>query len=136
MPKRSGSKAVKVINAENSALAAGGEGPVSGMHGDLKPVGPGGNALAVDRDVKTGNLHRLKRIEGQIRGLQNMVRQERYCADIFIQISAVQKSLSSIRRKLLSNHLKHCLTHAIRAGGNQADQAREEILRLLSQIDR
>ncbi len=102
----------------------------------LNRVGSGGKALAVDPDKKIGNLHRLKRIEGQIRGLHDMVQRDRYCADILIQIAAVQKSLASVARQVLGNHLKHCVSQNIRAGGAQADAACEELLKLLSHIDR
>ena len=102
----------------------------------VNQVGPGGRALEVDPERKNSNLHRLKRIEGQIRGLQEMVRQDRYCADILIQIAAVQKSLASVGRQVLGNHLKHCVSHGIRAGGAAADAACEELLKLVSHIDR
>lgn len=102
----------------------------------LRHVGSGGHALAVDPDRKIDNLHRLRRIEGQIRGLQDMVRQDRYCADILIQVAAVQKSLASVARQVLANHLKHCVSQNIRAGGAQADAACEELLKLMSHMDR
>ena len=101
----------------------------------LQQFGPGGKALAVDADKKRANLHRLRRIEGQIRGLHDMVQQDRYCADILIQIAAVQKSLSGVARQLLGNHVKHCVTHAIRAGGAQAEAACDELLKLVSHLD-
>ncbi|MGC8541358.1 MAG: metal-sensitive transcriptional regulator [Phycisphaerae bacterium] len=101
----------------------------------LRRFGPGGNAFAVDADKKKANLHRLKRIEGQIRGVHDMVQQNRYCADILIQIAAAQKSLSGVARQLLANHLKHCVAHEIRAGGAQADTACDELLKLISHLD-
>lgn len=103
---------------------------------EVNRIGSGGRALAVDPDKKIGNLHRLKRIEGQIRGLHDMVQNDRYCADILIQIAAVQKSLASVARQVLGNHLKHCVSQKIRAGGAQADAACEELLKLMSHIDR
>ncbi len=105
-------------------------------HGRLHRIGSGGTARAVDPNTKISNLHRLKRIEGQIRGLHDMVEQDRYCADILIQISAVHKSLASVARKLLGHHLKHCVSHNIRAGGALADAAYEELLQLVCHIDR
>ena len=101
----------------------------------LRRFGPGGNAFAVDADKKRANLHRLKRIEGQIRGVHEMVQQDRYCADILIQIAAAQKSLSGVARQLLANHLKHCVAHEIRAGGAQADAACDELVKLISHLD-
>jgi len=88
-------------------------------------------ALAVDPEVKSKNLKRLRRIEGQIRGLQKMVDEDRYCADVLMQISSVHEALRGVGRALMRNHLKHCATGAIRAGGEDADQMYDEILDLL-----
>ena len=65
-------------------------------------------ALAVDPEIKSSNLKRLRRIEGQIRGLQRLVSEDRYCADILVQISSVQEALRSVGRELMRNHLRHC----------------------------
>lgn len=73
-------------------------------------------AHAVDAETKLANLRRLRRIEGQIRGLQKMVAEDRYCPDIMMQISAVQEALRTVGRALMGNHLKHCTTHAITHG--------------------
>ena len=90
-------------------------------------------AVAVDPEIKTSNLKRLRRIEGQVRGLQRMVEGDRYCADILTQISSVQEALGAVSRELLRNHLRHCATHAIRAGtSRQAEEMYEELLALLS----
>src|ERR1051326_3617575 len=64
-------------------------------------------AAAVDPEVKSANLKRLRRIEGQVRGLQKMVEEDRYCTDIIIQISSVQEALRGIGRTLMRNHLRH-----------------------------
>ena len=71
---------------------------------------------AVDPGAKTRNLNRLKRIEGQVRGLQRMVEGDRYCADILTQLSSVQEALRAVGRELMRNHLKHCAAEAIRDG--------------------
>ena len=76
-------------------------------------------AVAVDPDIKARNLTRLRRIEGQVRGLQKMVEEDRYCADVLTQISSVHEALRSVARELMKNHLKHCATAAIRAGDEQ-----------------
>src|SRR5580704_13518554 len=68
----------------------------------------GRHAVAVDADIKARNLTRLRRIEGQVRGLQKMVTEDRYCADILTQLSAVHEALRSVSRELMRNHLKHC----------------------------
>ena len=73
-------------------------------------------AVAVDADKKDRNLKRLRRIEGQVRGLQKMVEEDRYCADIMTQISSVHEALRSVGRELMRNHLKHCATSAIQSG--------------------
>src|SRR5262245_12267724 len=71
-------------------------------------------AIHVDAGIKDRNIKRLRRIEGQIRGLQRMVDEERYCADIMIQIASVQEALRAVGRELMRNHLKHCGSAAIK----------------------
>ncbi|MDP9206010.1 MAG: metal-sensitive transcriptional regulator [Gemmatimonadota bacterium] len=88
-------------------------------------------AVAVDPDVKSRNLKRLRRIEGQLRGLQKMVEEDRYCADILTQISSVHEALRGVGRELMRNHLKHCATGAIRNGGERADSMYDEIVDLM-----
>ena len=73
-------------------------------------------AVGVDPEIKSRNLTRLRRIEGQVRGLQKMVEEDRYCADVLTQISSVHEALRSVARELMRNHLKHCATAAIKAG--------------------
>jgi CsoR family transcriptional regulator, copper-sensing transcriptional repressor len=79
-------------------------------------VDEGRLAVAVDPGVKDRNLKRLRRIEGQIRGLQRMVEEDRYCADIMTQISSVHEALRGVGRELMRNHLKHCASAAITSG--------------------
>jgi DNA-binding FrmR family transcriptional regulator len=88
-------------------------------------------AAGVDADVKSRNLTRLRRIEGQIRGLQKMVDEDRYCADILTQVSSVHEALRGVGRELMRNHLKHCATGAIRSGGAEADSMYDEIVELI-----
>lgn len=71
-------------------------------------------ALGVDPGIKAANLTRLRRIEGQVRGLQKMVDDDRYCADILTQIASVQEALRGVGRELLRNHLRHCVTHTLK----------------------
>ena len=73
------------------------------------------HAIGVDDDLKKDALVRLKRIEGQVRGVQRMVEEQRYCADILVQISAVHESLRSVAQLMLRNHLQHCATDAFRS---------------------
>ena len=91
----------------------------------------GRKAVAVDPDAKDRNLKRLRRIEGQVRGLQKMVEEDRYCADIMTQISSVQEALRSVSRELMRNHLRHCATSAIRNEGADADAMYDEIVDLM-----
>ena len=88
-------------------------------------------AVAVDPDVKARNLKRLRRIEGQVRGLQRMVESDRYCADIMMQVSSVQEALRAVGRELMRNHLKHCATSAIRAGEAEATEMYDELIDLM-----
>jgi DNA-binding FrmR family transcriptional regulator len=88
-------------------------------------------AVGVEKDLKTANLQRLRRIEGQIRGLQKMVEEDRYCADILTQISSVQEALRAVGKTLMRNHLKHCATQAIRGDDTQAEAMYDEILGLV-----
>jgi len=91
----------------------------------------GRKAAGVDPEIKDKNLKRLRRIEGQVRGLQKMVEEDRYCADILTQISSVQEALRAVGRELMRNHLKHCATQAIRSGGSEADGMYDELIDLI-----
>src|SRR5688500_20389416 len=91
----------------------------------------GRQAVAVDPDAKARNVRRLRRIEGQVRGLQKMVDEDRYCADIMTQISSVHEALRSFGRELMRNHLKHCASSAIVADAERADPMYDELLVLL-----
>ncbi len=89
------------------------------------------SARHVEPDLKARNLTRLRRIEGQVRGLQRMVEQDRYCADIMTQISSVQEALRAVGKELMRNHLKHCATEAIRAGNSEANVMYDELIDLI-----
>ncbi len=95
--------------------------PVSGHHGYIHR--------------KDDYLKRLRRIEGQARGLQRMVEDEQYCIDILTQVSAMTKALQSVALGLLDEHLSSCVAHAAAAGGPEADdkirEASEAIARLV-----
>jgi CsoR family transcriptional regulator, copper-sensing transcriptional repressor len=88
-------------------------------------------AVAVDPDIKASNLTRLRRIEGQVRGLQKMVEEDRYCADVMTQISSVHEALRSVAKELMRNHLKHCASAAIKAGDASADAMYDELVELM-----
>jgi DNA-binding FrmR family transcriptional regulator len=86
-------------------------------------------------DSKAAYLTRLRRIEGQVRGLQRMVDADTYCIDILTQVSAVNKALQSVAVGLVEDHLNHCVRDAVASGGTEADdkvaEATAAIARLL-----
>jgi DNA-binding FrmR family transcriptional regulator len=88
-------------------------------------------------DIKASALKRLKRIEGQVRGLHRMVEDDRYCIDIVTQISAVRAALRRAEEEILRDHVAHCVEGAI-ASGNQAEQRRKiaELMNVVSRADR
>ena len=73
-------------------------------------------AAGVGAELKEANLKRLRRIEGQVRGLERMVEEDRYCADIIVQVASVQEALRGVARNLMKNHLQHCAAQAIKNG--------------------
>jgi DNA-binding FrmR family transcriptional regulator len=95
-------------------------------------VGPGYKAIAVDPALKDSNQKRLRRIEGQVRGLQKMVADDRYCADIIAQIASVQEALRGVARNLMKNHLHHCAARALRSAKKEEVNAMyDELLGLI-----
>jgi DNA-binding FrmR family transcriptional regulator len=96
----------------------------------------GRKAIAVDPDIKAANLARLRRIEGQVRGIHDMVEQERYCADILGQLSAIHEALRAVGRELIRNHVRHCASHAIHAGGTDAEAMYDELVNLFHKNSR
>lgn len=76
-------------------------------------------------------IHRLNRIEGQIRGIRGMVEKEAYCTDILVQVAAVNAALNSFNKELLSNHIKTCVTRDIREG---KDETVDELLHTLQKL--
>jgi DNA-binding FrmR family transcriptional regulator len=86
-------------------------------------------------DRKDSHLKRLRRVEGQVRGLARMVEEDSYCIDILTQVSAATKALQSFSIELLEEHLAHCVVEAAQRGGAEADEkvreASEAIARLV-----
>jgi len=77
-------------------------------------------------------LTRLRRIEGQVRGLQRMVEEDRYCADVMTQIASVHAALRSVGRELMRQHLEHCVTEAIRSDDPAVtDRMYDELMELM-----
>jgi DNA-binding FrmR family transcriptional regulator len=89
-------------------------------------------AVGVEPAIKAANLRRLRRIEGQVRGLQKMIEEDRYCADVMTQIASVHEALRGVGRELMRNHLKHCATSAIRSGDDAAaEEMYDELVELM-----
>lgn len=86
-------------------------------------------------DDKEAVLRRLRRLEGQIRGLQRMVDQDAYCIDVLTQVSAATRALESVALELMGDHLAHCVREAVSKGGPEADakikEAQQAIERLV-----
>jgi DNA-binding FrmR family transcriptional regulator len=91
----------------------------------------GRKAVGVDAGAKERNRKRLRRIEGQVRGLQKMVEEDRYCADILTQIASVHEALRSVGRELMRNHLKHCASAAIKQGPADAEAMYDELVEMM-----
>jgi DNA-binding FrmR family transcriptional regulator len=77
-------------------------------------------------ETKQAHLKRLRRIEGQVRGLQRMVEADTYCIDVLTQVSAATRALESVALALLDEHLSHCVSNAIASGGDEADAKLKE----------
>ncbi|MGK2935819.1 MAG: metal-sensitive transcriptional regulator [Gemmatimonadaceae bacterium] len=118
----------KKTRASESAAACG-----CGVEGSSET---GRKAVAVDPYAKIRNLKRLRRIEGQVRGLHRMIEEDRYCADIMTQISSVNEALRGVGRELMRNHLKHCAASAIQAGESEAEAMYDELLDLMHRFNR
>jgi DNA-binding FrmR family transcriptional regulator len=87
--------------------------------------------------AKASVLRRLKRIEGQVRGLARMVEDDRYCIDIVTQVAAARTALRRAEEEILADHVAHCVEHAI-ASGNKPEQRRKlaELMEVLSRAER
>ena len=81
-------------------------------------------------------INRLRRIEGQVRGIHKMIDEDRYCPDILTQILAVQEALRGVTRELVRNHLRHCVASAVREGGEEAERVTGELADLFHKATR
>jgi DNA-binding FrmR family transcriptional regulator len=88
------------------------------QHGESAPAGETRGYTA----RKDSHLKRLRRVEGQVRGLQRMVEEDKYCIDVLTQVSAATKALQSFSLELLEEHLAHCVVEAAQRGGAEADE--------------
>jgi DNA-binding FrmR family transcriptional regulator len=85
---------------------------------------------------KDAYLKRLRRIEGQVRGLQRMVDEDVYCVDVLTQVSAVSRALQAVALGLLEDHLGHCVTEAVERGGPEAEEKVREAAAAISRLVR
>ena len=85
---------------------------------------------------KQALLNRLKRVEGQVRGLQRMVEEDTYCIDILTQVSAATKALEKVALSLLDEHLRHCVSQAVRNGGDEAEAKLSEATAAIARLVR
>ncbi|WP_411955043.1 metal-sensing transcriptional repressor [Alkalibacillus sp. S2W] len=85
-------------------------------------------------DEKEKLMNRLKRIEGQVRGIQNIVEEDRYCVDILVQISAIQSALKNVGFSVTERHINHCVTDAIQKG--EGDETIQELMDVLKQFSK
>jgi DNA-binding FrmR family transcriptional regulator len=91
---------------------------------------------AMDPGAKATLLRRLRRVEGQVRGLQRMVEAEAYCIDVLHQVAAARAALAEVGRSLLGGHVERCVVDAVRSGRRQdRDRKVAELLRALSRLD-
>lgn len=86
------------------------------------------------RDEKEKTINRLKRIEGQVRGIQKMVEEDRYCMDVLVQISAIQSALKNVGFSVTERHINHCVSDAIKQG--EGKETIEELMSVLKQFSK
>ncbi|MBY0289344.1 MULTISPECIES: metal-sensitive transcriptional regulator [Mycolicibacterium] len=87
-------------------------------------------------DSKNAYVLRLRRIEGQVRGLARMIEEDTYCIDVLTQVSATTKALGSMALILLDEHLTHCVSDAVQAGGNVAEEKINEASAAIARLVR
>lgn len=85
-------------------------------------------------EEKQAVTNRLKRIEGQVRGIQKMIEEDRYCADILMQISAINAALKKVGFTVAERHTKHCVTHAVNEGNGE--EAIDELMDIMKQFSK
>ncbi|SCK04928.1 metal-sensitive transcriptional regulator [Streptomyces sp. WMMB 322] len=111
-----------------AADALGGTGPDTPCSAH---AATGEHGYSKDKDA---HLKRLRRIEGQVRGLQRMVDEDVYCIDVLTQVSASTKALQSFALQLLEEHLRHCVAHAAKEGGTEMDAKVEEATAAIARL--
>ncbi|MDH2392731.1 metal-sensitive transcriptional regulator [Streptomyces sp. HNM0663] len=126
-----------VTEPADSPVQATGHGARTGHaeraeHGD--DAAHGDHAVHGYHKQKDEHLKRLRRVEGQIRGLQRMVEEDVYCIDILTQVSASTKALQSFALQLLEEHLRHCVADAALKGGDEIDAKVEEATKAIARL--
>lgn len=86
------------------------------------------------KNEKQAVINRLKRIEGQVRGIQKMVEEDRYCVDILVQISAIQSALKNVGFAVTERHIHHCVSDAVKQG--EGKETIEELMEVLKQFSK
>lgn len=86
----------------------------------------------VVQPMKTRLINRLKRIEGQVRGIQRMIQDDRYCVDILVQIAAVKSAVEQVALMLIEDHTRHCVSRAIK--NNEEEQAIGELMDVIRRL--
>ncbi|WP_314175089.1 metal-sensitive transcriptional regulator [Streptomyces winkii] len=124
---------MKTAGAGSSGLsgAAGGNGRSGADDHCAAHAATGEHGYTKDKDA---HLKRLRRIEGQVRGLQRMVDEDVYCIDVLTQVSASTKALQSFALQLLEEHLRHCVAHAAKEGGAEMDEKVEEATAAIARL--
>ena len=121
--------------------------PVRGLQSTIQVGNTSANLPAASGDVYRRSMHgytqdkdaylkRLRRVEGQVRGLQRMVEEDTYCIDVLTQISAATRALQAVAIGLLEDHLGHCVTQAIEQGGPEAQAKVKEAAEAVSRLVR
>lgn len=87
-------------------------------------------------DSKESHLARMRRIEGQLRGITKMIEADKYCIDVLTQVSAVNKALEAVALELLDEHLQHCVSDAVAEGGQVAEQKVSEASAAIARLVR
>lgn len=89
----------------------------------------------IDDDTRVKALGRLRRIEGQVQGIQRMVEEDKYCVDILLQLTAVQGAVEQVQRLLLGRHIESCVADAVRSGSARDRQKKmDELLEVFSRF--
>jgi DNA-binding FrmR family transcriptional regulator len=129
-----------LAETEEAGSDGAGSEDVAGGEAETGGVEAGGVVTDHDRGIhgyhkqKGEHLKRLRRIEGQIRGLQRMVDEDVYCIDILTQVSASTKALQSFALQLLEEHLRHCVADAALKGGEEIDAKVEEATKAIGRL--